>query len=151
MEALQGHGEDMLDPCTECGYLIECALGVRCSECGHVYETTDVAVAQRRRELLEDSVRYVKKAMGLWIGALALYVIGGLLALFVVDQQMPWDVVFGMVVGLVGLVVGSVVAGDLVALVEGIANDSSFVVEHRWIYGDWWCARTDWATDFGFC
>tara|TARA_R110002072_G_scaffold42064_21_gene119112 strand:- start:434135 stop:434665 length:531 start_codon:yes stop_codon:yes gene_type:complete len=35
--------------------------------------------------------------------------------MFVVDHQMPWDVVFGMVVGLVGLVVGSIFAGWIAA------------------------------------
>jgi len=115
MEALQGQGEDGLEACTECGYLIAYALGVRCSECGHLYGTVELEMAHRRGGLLEDSRRFVKKAMGLWIGALALYVIGGLLALFVVDPQMPWDVVFGMVVGLVGLVVGSIFAGWIAA------------------------------------
>ena len=115
MDALQGQGEDGLEACTECGYLIAYALGVRCSECGHLYGTEELEMAQRRGGLLEDSRRFVKKAMVLWLGVVVLNTVGGLGAMYIIDNQMPWDVVYAMVFGLVCMVFGSVVAGWMAA------------------------------------
>ncbi len=108
-----GIGE--LQPCNRCGYLIVCDKGVQCSECGHVYGTNDVLVAQRRRESVAGADERVKKAMVRWVLIWIVYLVGGLGAMWGIEARMPWEIGIVLVTVLSALIWGSIGLGWIVS------------------------------------
>lgn len=107
--------DGVLQPCNRCGYLIVCNKGVQCSECGHLYDADDEAVARRRQESLAGADVRVRKTMVRWVLIWMVYLVGGLGAMWGIESRMPWEIGIVLVTVLSALIWGSIGLGWMVS------------------------------------